>query len=423
MTRWLVLYEDPHAADLSPLTDLVPVPGLTFGASTLGGRWRDIAGVPLLAVVGRELTLAAWRGRPAPELSKAPARDDDVLVINAAVLPGEWFGALLAAAPHTLCAAAGRIAGAHVTYGTVERGLGHGEGFERFLLEQRLTGLPVEASFLAWPWDLVQHNVLAIEHDLTGRPAALAGDIDPGAVLYRPERVHVERDARVDALAVLDAREGPVLIRRGARVAPHTWIAGPCVIGEDTQVLCGAVSRSSVGPGCRIQGEVEESVWQGFANKRHHGFVGHSWIGEWVNLGALTTTSDLKNNYGAVRVWAAGAMQESGLTKVGAFVGAHVKTGIGTLLPTGASVGTGSNLFGGGRFAPRRVAPFAWWDGERAVEHRLDAFLDTARHAMARRGRPMDAADERVLRRLFETARTADNAGASAIAPRANAAS
>jgi hypothetical protein len=130
--------------------------------------------------------------------------------------------------------------------------------------------------------------------------------------------------------------------------------------------------------------------------------VGHSVIGEWVNLGALTTTSDLKNNYGVVRVWIEGHETETGLAKVGAFIGAHVKTGIGSLLPTGASIGTGSNLFGGGRFAPKQVPPFSWWDGEHRGEHRLEAFLATARHAMERRERPLGPADEQALRALFE---------------------
>ena len=177
---------------------------------------------------------------------------------------------------------------------------------------------------------------------------------------------------------------------------------GPCDVGAGTELLGGVVARSSVGPQCRIAGEVEECVWQGYANKRHHGFVGHSVVGEWVNLGALTTTSDLKNNYGPVRVIVDGRERDTGLSKLGAMLGTHTKTGIGTLLPTGASVGVGSNLFGGGRFAPRAVPPFTWWDGDAAVEHRLDAFLDTARRAMARRERPMSAAEERALRACFE---------------------
>lgn len=405
MTRWLVLYEDPHAADLSPLTDLTPVAALTFGASTLGRRWRDIAGVPLLATPARPGLVEAWHARPVPELHQPPAADDDVLVINAAALPGPWFDTLLAARAPALFTSAGRIAGARAPYRLIAGGLAPGDAFEPHLLSQRLSGTPVDATLLAWPWDLVRHNPEAIEQDLLGETGHFEGDIHDDAVMDHPERVKVERDAQIDALAVLDARNGPILVRAGAHIASGTVVVGPCVIGEATELLGGAVTRSTFGPECRVAGEVEDSVWQGYANKRHHGFVGHSWVGEWVNLGALTTTSDLKNNYGAVRAWAAGALRETGQTKLGALIGAHVKTGIGSLLPTGASLGTGSNLFGGGRFVPKRVAAFAWWDGERAVEHRLDEFLDTARIAMSRRGRSLETADERVLRAIFEASR------------------
>jgi len=120
-----------------------------------------------------------------------------------------------------------------------------------------------------------------------------------------------------------------------------------------------------------------------------------------VNLGALTTTSDLKNNYGPVRVWTAGGERDTGSNKVGSIIGAHVKTGIGTLLPTGCSIGAGATLFGGGRFAPKRLPAFSWWDGERTVEHRLEAFLETAAVAMGRRGITLQAADAALLRGLF----------------------
>src|ERR1051325_2514847 len=109
--------------------------------------------------------------------------------------------------------------------------------------------------------------------------------MDDTVAIYRGDRVIVERDAQVEAYAVLDAREGPVLVRSGARVMPHTRIEGPCVVGPDTHVLGGVIARSTLGGCCRIAGEVEETVWQGFANKRHHGFVGPSWVGGWGNLG------------------------------------------------------------------------------------------------------------------------------------------
>ena len=184
---------------------------------------------------------------------------------------------------------------------------------------------------LSRPWDFIAWNAGAIASDLAGMTAGVRGEVHPLAALIEPGRIQVESGARVDALAVLDAREGPIRIGAGAWVRAHTVVTGPCAVGEHTQLLGGFISRSSFGPECRVAGEVEDCVWQGYGNKRHHGFVGHSVIGEWVNLGALTTTSDLKNNYGPVRVWVEGREVDSGTPKVGALIGAHVKTGIGKI--------------------------------------------------------------------------------------------
>jgi UDP-N-acetylglucosamine diphosphorylase/glucosamine-1-phosphate N-acetyltransferase len=221
----------------------------------------------------------------------------------------------------------------------------------------------------------------------------------------------------VDPLAVLDAREGPIHLGEGVIVHSHTVVVGPCVVEAGTQLLGGLVARSTIGPGCRLAGEVDTTIWQGWANKRHHGFVGHSVIGEWSNLGALTTTSDLKNNYGPVRVWVNGREVDSGNPKVGSLIGGHVKTGIGSLLPTGASIGTGSNLFGGGRFAPKHVPAFTWWDGERSIEHQLEPFLATARIAMSRRSLSLSAEEEAGLRALHQATAAERTAAALSAGP------
>jgi len=385
---------------LSPLADLLPVPGLRFGGSTLGRRWLAALGAPLLAVEARPLALAAWR-EPLPLATDRPAADDEVLVANATALPGGWLAALVEQGEPALFVAEGRPVAARVPLRTLEPCLGAGADFEGRLTALALTRVEVAAETLAWPWDFVKHGVAALEADLGARPARLEGAVDPNAALLERSRITVGADARVDPFAVLDARRGPILIERGAAVRAHSLIEGPCLIGAGSQVLGGVVRRSTVGPDCRVAGEMEDTIWQGWGNKRHHGFVGHSVVGEWVNLGALTATSDLKNNYGPVRVWAAGREHDSGSNKVGSFIGAHVKTGIGTLLTTGGSIGVGSNLFGGGRFAPRRVPAFVWWDGERALEHRLAPFLATAAIAMGRRGITPGPADEALLKALF----------------------
>src|SRR5580765_6121623 len=398
MSRALVIVEDSGWRDLRPLTDLLPVPALAFGASTLWERWRRAAGVPLLAIEARPGVMRAWREAPKPDATRLSA-GDPVLIVNAAALPGPWLETSAEGSP-ALLVAGGRFVAARLDHETAARGLGRGAEFERYLTGLALPAVEVEARRIERPWHFIEWNAAAIEQDLGGRAGAIAGERHPLAAVLHPERVTVEAGARIDPFAVLDARGGPIRIGARAIVGPHTVVTGPCVVGAGTQLLGGAVGRSTFGPECRIAGEVEECVWQGYANKRHHGFVGHSVIGEWVNLGALTTTSDLKNNYGNVRVTVDGHEVDSHSPKVGAFIGAHVKTGIGSLLPTGAAVGVAANLFGGGHYAPKQVPAFAWWDGEAMLEHELERCLATARVAASRRGRVLEPGAEAALRAL-----------------------
>ena len=401
MTRWLVVFEDSGWSALGPLTDLLPTPALAFGASHLAERWATRGGCRWLSCEARAGALAAWRQAPAPAAER-PAPGDLVLMANAAALPGQWLTAVLGSKHEALWKVEDRIALAQARYDRVAPGLGQGERFEHFVLGLGLEARSADAKLLRWPWQLIEWNEEALLEDLASIRAEQAGEVHRLAAVLEPGRMRIERGVRVDPLAVLDAREGPIQLGEGVIVQSHTVVVGPCVVGAGTQLLGGLVARSTIGPGCRLAGEVDTTIWQGWANKRHHGFVGHSVIGEWSNLGALTTTSDLKNNYGPVRVWVNGGEVDSGNPKVGSLIGSHVKTGIGSLLPTGASIGTGSNLFGGGRFAPKRVPAFTWWDGERSIEHQLEPFLATARIAMSRRSQALSAADEAALRALHQ---------------------
>ena len=401
MSERLVLFEDARWGDLSPLTDLLPVHALAFGDSCLATRW--MRAVPELSpgpFVGRPLALRAWRQASAPGEARAES-GDSVLAINVSALPGSWLATVLEGGP-AVWLAGDRVIAVRGSHRQLSPGFDRGTGFADFVRELGLRESRVDARMIRWPWEVVEWNPDALAADLASARPESAGDVHRLAALYEPHQISVGAGARVDAFAVLDARSGPIRLHPRVVVLPHTVVAGPCVVGEGTELLSGVVSRSTLGPECRVAGEVDSSVWQGYANKRHHGFVGHSVIGEWANLGALTTTSDLKNTYGEVRVWAAGREVATGYHKIGAFIGAHVKTGIGTLLPTGASIGTGSNLFGGGRFAPKRVPAFSWWDGERAVEHRLDRLLETASIAMSRRGRSLDADTRQAIESFFE---------------------
>ncbi len=162
-------------------------------------------------------------------------------------------------------------------------------------------------------------------------------------------------------------------------------LAGPAYAGPGTMLLGGSVSDVSIGPGCKVRGEVAHAIVLGDANKAHDGFLGHAYVGRWVNLGAGTTNSNLRNDYGTVRVQTVAGGVDTELFKLGCLIGDHVKTGIGTMLNTGTVVGAGSNLFGG-MMPPSLVPPFSWGAGTDLVEYRLDKFLEVAERVMSRRG-------------------------------------
>jgi UDP-N-acetylglucosamine diphosphorylase/glucosamine-1-phosphate N-acetyltransferase len=194
----------------------------------------------------------------------------------------------------------------------------------------------------------------------------------------------VERGASIEPYVVFDVTAGPVLVRRGATVAPFSRLVGPCYVGEDTTVGGGKIANTSIGDQCRVHGEVSTTVFLGHANKSHDGFVGHSYLGRWTNLGASTVTSNLKNTYGPVSLWSPEGMRATGMQFLGTFFGDHAKTAVGTRLTTGSVVGTGANVFIP-VMTPKVIPPFSWGGTLDSPTCDLDRFLGVAERVMSRR--------------------------------------
>ncbi|MGH7712363.1 MAG: hypothetical protein ACREOG_13825, partial [Gemmatimonadaceae bacterium] len=186
----------------------------------------------------------------------------------------------------------------------------------------------------------------------------------------------------IEPHVLLDASNGPILVRRGAHVHAFTRVVGPCAIGHDSMVLGERIATTSIGEVCRVHGEVNNTIFIGHANKAHDGFIGHSVLGRWVNLGASTVTSNLKNTYGTVSMWTPHGAQDTGMQFLGALLGDHAKTGIGTRLTTGSVIGAGANVVYDG-LAPKTVAPFAWGPGQQVYD--LERFLQVVERVLARR--------------------------------------
>jgi UDP-N-acetylglucosamine diphosphorylase/glucosamine-1-phosphate N-acetyltransferase len=155
-------------------------------------------------------------------------------------------------------------------------------------------------------------------------------------------------------------------------------------VGRHSTILGDRIATCSIGDHCKVRGEMSNTVMVGHANKGHDGFVGHSYMGRWVNLGAGTITSNLKNTYGPVSLWTPRGMRDTGMQFLGTMFGDHAKTGIGTCLTTGSVLGAGANVYGA-QTPPKAVPPFAWGSAPPYDVYRLDKFLEVAERVMARR--------------------------------------
>jgi UDP-N-acetylglucosamine diphosphorylase/glucosamine-1-phosphate N-acetyltransferase len=235
-------------------------------------------------------------------------------------------------------------------------------------------------------WDLIRHLPDMLASDVQLRLDALdtVSAAETGAAVIGAHAARVERGASVEPYVVFDVSAGPVLVRRGATVQSFTRLVGPCYLGEDSMVAGGRIAASSIGEHCRAHGELSMTVFLGHANKSHDGFVGHSYLGRWTNLGASTVTSNLKNTYGPVALWTPEGQRDTGMQFLGSMIGDHAKTAIGTRLTTGSVIGTGANIFGTS-MPPKVVAPFSWGGTSDAPIYDLDKFLGVAERVMVRR--------------------------------------
>lgn len=382
MSRSLVLFDDDTARSWLPFTLTRPAGELRYGLLTLRERAERV--FDRVCAGHRTAPHLANYDEPwaPPVLADADLPPDaHTLFLSSRVVPG-WQAAPGLGSEPRLLATDGRICGWYAPAG--------GDRPDDAFLDDPdgappdLPVVELEGTWLEWPWDLIHGSPEQIARD--------AAVIHPG-----PERtsrpVHAYKvgshalvrsgDVHFEPGVVLDMTRGPIWLEDGVRVRAFTHLSGPSHVARDSVLLGGSMEAVTVGPGCKVHGELQETVMIGYSNKAHDGFLGHALVGMWVNLGALTTNSDLKNNYGSVRMWTPGGVVDTGSLKLGCLIGDHVKTAIGTMIGTGTVIGAGSNLFGEG--LPTYVPPFAWGSTGDDV-HRLDRFVETAERAMERRG-------------------------------------
>jgi UDP-N-acetylglucosamine diphosphorylase/glucosamine-1-phosphate N-acetyltransferase len=406
----LILFDDARAGRWAPFALTRPVGELLFGTMTLRERAERVFGARCTMHLCAD-HLAGFEEPDAPPVAacqEAPDAGDRLFWLSRAV-PDWGAGEMIsfeAAVPGAI-RIEDHIVGWFAPAGTPPPP-------PDFLRDPERGG-PAAAvlpgTVLEHVWDLVRANPGQIVRDV----AALHPDPEPptledGVLRWGEHPIILGEGARVEPGSVLDTTRGPIQLAERAIVRAFTRLSGPAFVGRDSVVLGGTVTEVSLGPVCRVRGELAESVCVGYVNKQHDGHIGHAYLGRWVNLGAGTTNSDLKNNYGTVRLWTPEGETDTGELKMGCLLGDHVKTGIGLLLNTGTVVGAGSNLYGAA-MPPKHVPPFSWGTGEDLAPYRLEKFLEVVERAMARREIALGEGPRGQLARAWRSARAAGEPG------------
>jgi UDP-N-acetylglucosamine diphosphorylase/glucosamine-1-phosphate N-acetyltransferase len=402
----LCLYEDIVAGNFFPLIYFRPVYDLRCGILTLREKALRYLVPTRLTLYVREY-LAPYLHEENPRAAINEISSDACLFLNGRCIMTKGLAKVLRKEKQdALFMVSGEVVGARLSGANLARS--RSELHKDALDLSALTGLPhveVDAALVRYPWDLVYANESEIAGDfllLTGRKAARNGDVHKSAVLLGKKYVAIGKKSRVGPGTVLDAEAGPIYIGSGVRVFPHAVIEGPCFVGDGSIIKAGAqiYGKTSIGPVCKIGGEVEQSIFHSHSNKQHHGFVGHSYLAPWVNLGAGTTTSDLKNTYGTVKVHVGGRPVDSGRMFVGLTAADHVKTGINATLDTGTVIGPSSNVYGTS-LPPKFVPAFTWGSPGQLTTYDVERALAVATTMMARRNVQLTPAYREVFRNVF----------------------
>lgn len=403
MTR-IVLFEDHQFTGFGPLIYWRTVPELLCGRRTLMDRAAHTFEQPIAGLWTRD-----WIADQAAQHCQVPvnaaASDGTVLVNGRWVVkesvefqPPPFVGTVDGSVAYVACDA--RLAGR----------LNPAVLLDAQRTAEVLEGVPwdeVEARLACYPWDLIALNGEALEEDWNSGSRGIEGYISSSAVLVDIARITVKHDASIAPTAFLDASTGPVHISYNAKIESHVTIQGPAYVGPGTLIRPHSHIHggTSIGPFCKVGGEVDATIICGYSNKQHTGFLGHAYLGSWINLGAGTTNSDLKNTYGNVRMRLAGKDVDTGQRFVGAVIGDHTKIGINQTIPTGTSIGFAANVFTA-HVVPKFVPSFAWLTDDGLSQGDPQRLLETARVVMRRRNVEPCKEAEALFLQIFERAKT-----------------
>jgi UDP-N-acetylglucosamine diphosphorylase/glucosamine-1-phosphate N-acetyltransferase len=378
----VVLFEDENWRRFLPLAFTRPVGDLRVGIFKISEKWEKVLNA---RVAHRTRTYL----RPVFNSS----HEKDVLLINARLLPNERLVSQL----NEL-----RNGEALVSKGRLLAMRSNPDSDLAFETSREFDG---EYTFLNSCTDLFTYAGQEIQADLPLwlKDKKLKSIDASNTVIGDASQIYISESATVVA-SILNTTNGPIILDDHSEVMEGSLVRGGLYLGEHSVLKMGTkmYGPTTIGPHCKMGGEITNSVVYGYSNKSHEGYLGNSVLGEWCNLGADTNNSNLKNNYSEVQTWnyEENKYTDTGLTFCGLIMGDHSKAGINTMFNTGTVVGVAANIFGGG-FPPKHIPSFSWGGADGFVEHELDKALETASKMMDRRNLPLTEAQQSILKQLF----------------------
>ncbi|MFN3756634.1 MAG: GlmU family protein [Flavobacterium sp.] len=380
-----ILFDGPNRNQLLPFTFTRPVADLRIGILTIREKWEKYLGYTTTTLTEEYL------------MEKYPMVEmDDNIMINASFLPNEVLAEMiLALEPNQVIFKEDEVV-AFYTKDTQEE-----VDFDTYeSIEFQEDCIKIENS-----WDIFSKNDLALREDFDLITADRTSQpISKSVNVIAPENIFIEKGAKLE-FVTLNASSGPIYIGKNSEIMEGSVIRGPFALCEEAQVKMGAkiYGATTIGPHCRVGGEVNNSVMFSYSNKGHDGFLGNSVLGEWCNIGADSNNSNLKNNYEEVKLWSYSSerFEKTGLQFCGLMMGDHSKCGINTMFNTGTVVGVSANIFGSG--FPRNFVPSFSWGGASGFSTYLTSkAFQTARIVMSRRNVEFTEVDERIMEHVFE---------------------
>jgi len=382
-----ILFDGPFRNSLLPFTYTRPVADLRVGILTIREKWESYLDLTTTTVTEDYLSDKF----PLVEMSEN-------IMINASVLPNpELVKVIQQLQPkEVLVNSKDTIIAFHVREG---EDVNDFEDFNQLKYEQDLI-------IIKHTWDIFSKNGEALRADFHLITKNRTSQLIPETVnTIKPEDIFIEEGAKIN-FATLNANNGPIYIGKNAEVMEGTVVRGPFALCEHAVLKLSSkiYGPTTVGPYSKVGGEVNNSVFFGYSNKGHDGFLGNSVLGEWCNLGADTNNSNLKNNYAEVRLWdyEEERFAKTGLQFCGLMMGDHSKCGINTMFNTGTVVGVSANIFGSG--FPRNFVPsFSWGGSKGFVTYNTVKAFEVAKIVMNRRNITFSEQDQAILEHIFET--------------------